>query len=162
MLGLKATPSGCKCFVVALSRWLRLHIKCGEEWSQPADVSTAQATSVSDAFPHLSVSLDTQQQCATRLWLTALIDAEVALARPGKAVHVDETRVVVNVGLPDGGMIDVVDHFMETIPGYVELVRVTRLWQCLFVLSPRKRVDEMSSYFPLDFPPLTRLLSRRC
>ena len=35
--------------------------------------------------------------------MTALIDAEVALARPGKDVHADETRVVVSVGLPDGG-----------------------------------------------------------
>ena len=46
---------------------LCLHIKCGEEWSRPADLSTAQATSLSDALPHLLVSLDTQQQSATRL-----------------------------------------------------------------------------------------------
>ena len=53
--------------------------------------------------------------------MTALIDAEVALARPGKAVHVDETRVVVYVGLPDGGVLYFVDRFMADNPGCVEL-----------------------------------------
>ena len=35
--------------------------------------------------------------------MTALIDAEVALAHPGKAVHANETRVAVSAVLPDGG-----------------------------------------------------------
>ena len=47
--------------------------------------------------------------------MTALVDAEVALARPGKVVHVDEIRVVVPVVLPDGGVLDFADRFMETI-----------------------------------------------
>ena len=67
-------------FAVALSHWLFV------------------ADSATDALPHLSVSFDTQQQRTTCCNffegdhidpMTALIDAEVALARPGKAVHVD-------------------------------------------------------------------------
>ena len=42
------------------------------------------------------------------------------LARPGKAVHVDETRVVVSVVLPDGGVLDFVNRFMTDNPGCVE------------------------------------------
>ena len=90
--------------------------------------------------------------------MTALIDAEVALARPGKTVHADETRVEVSVvladggsglgflmeecptsltvswqtiqeadheirvvvGLPDGGVLDFVDHLHGDNQGYVE------------------------------------------
>ena len=71
-------------------------------------------------------SLDTLQQFTTRLWfprvrnfekdlifsMTSFIDTEVALARPGKAVHADETRRKVSVVLPDTGESDVVDRVM--------------------------------------------------
>ena len=65
--------------------------------------------------------------------------------------QIAEMISVVLIGLPDGGVRDVVDHFMKNS----SLARSSEL-------SPRKRVDEMSSDFPLDFPPLTRLLSRQC
>ena len=41
-------------------------------------------------------------------------------ARPGKVVHVDETRVVVCVGLLGGGVLDFVNRFMTDNPGCVE------------------------------------------
>ena len=41
----------------------------------------------------------------------------------------NETRVVVPVGLLDGGVFDFVDRFMEDNPGYVELSdRAFRSW----------------------------------
>ena len=87
-----------------------------EEWSRPADLSTAHIPSAIDALPQLSGSLDTQMKKDTRhigtikscsaqngygsivcgnferdliFSMTALTDAEVVLARPGKVVHFD-------------------------------------------------------------------------
>ena len=64
---------------------------------------------------------------------------------------------MVAVGLPDGGVFDFVDRFMEDNPGYVELV-IERfvLWHLILVLSPRKWTAEMISNFPLVFLPLTK------
>ena len=69
----------------------------------------------------------------------------------------DENRVVVFIGLPGEGVFDFRTASWKN-PGYCELV-IERfvLGQLLVVLSPRKRVAEMTSNFPLKFLPLTKL-----
>ena len=67
---------------------------------------------------------------------------------------------VVSVGPPDGEVLDFVDCFMERS----RLLRVGDRGdhnfvfdQLLVVWSPRKRVDEVISNFPLEFLPLPML-----
>ena len=92
--------------------------------------------------------------------MTALIDAEVALARPGKVVHVDETRVVVSVGLPDGGVFNFVDRFMKKSTLRRVGDRAIRSLVIVTGLESKEKSAEMISNFPLEFLPLTKLYTR--
>ena len=64
-------------------------------------------------------------------------------------VHVDETRVVVYVVLPDGRVLDFVDRFIADNPGYFELGDRSAPGQLPVVLE---QIAEMISVIPVGFP----------
>uniref|UniRef100_A0A7S1EZW4 B30.2/SPRY domain-containing protein n=1 Tax=Noctiluca scintillans TaxID=2966 RepID=A0A7S1EZW4_NOCSC len=67
----------------------------------------------------------------------------------------NETRVVVPVGLPDGGVFDFVDRFMEDNPGYVELSdRALRSWAIASGLESKEEGCRDDPEFSFGVPAL--------
>ena len=70
------------------------------------------------------------------------------------SARVAEMISEVSVGFPDGGIFDLVDHFMKTIPGYVEAgesnssLALSLGFESILILSPRKRLTSRARFFP--------------
>jgi hypothetical protein len=73
----------------------------------------------------------------------------------------DEIRVVVPIGLPDAGVFDFVDRFMEDNPGYVELSdRAIRSWATASGLKSKEEGCRDDPDFSFGVPALDEKLIR--